>query len=141
MRRRRRIVVIVAASALAAGVAALASLALAGRFDRKTTREHISGGGTKVVRVALVDSSLGFDVKPNTLIVNRGTHLILDVINDGKERHDLALEGGPTRTRMLAPGESQRLDLGRITHDTHAWCTLRGHKFFGMSLATHVAHR
>jgi hypothetical protein len=93
------------------------------------------------VRVALVDTSLGFDVKPNTLIVDRGTHLILDVINNGKERHDLAVEGGATRTRMLAPDESQRLDVGPITDGTHAWCTLRGHKLFGMSLAIHVAHR
>ena len=122
----------------AVGALAVAAVALAGLFDRAVTRERIAGGGRKVVRVALVDTSVGFDVKPNTLIVDRGTHLILDVVNDGKERHDLAVKGGPRRTRMLEPGESQRLDLGRITHDTDTWCTVAGHKLFGMSLAIHV---
>ncbi len=138
MRRRRRILVVVAA-ALALGALAIAAIALAGGFDRTTTRERVAGGGTKLVRVALIDTPVGFDIKPNSLIVDRGTHLILDVINDGKEQHDLAVEGGPTRTRMLEPRESQRLDLGRITHDTNTWCILPGHKFFGMSLTIHVA--
>lgn len=130
---------IIAAAALAAGILGIGAAALAGAFDRKTVRERVAGGGTKIVRVGLVDASLGFDVRPNTLTVDRGTHLILDVVNDGKENHDLAVEGGPARTRMLAPGEAQRLDLGRVTQDLDTWCTVPGHKLFGMSLAIHVA--
>lgn len=136
--RPRRLGLIVAVAAVALLVAAVGAAALAGAFDRRTTRERVAGGGTKVVRVALVDTAVGFDVRPNTLLVDRGTHLVLDVVNAGKERHDLALEGGATRTRMLDPGESQRLDLGRAMHDSDSWCTVTGHKLFGMSLAVHV---
>lgn len=135
----KRALLITITAVVVLGVAAVAAVALTGGFDRPTTRERVAGGGTRTVRVALVDTSLGFDVKPNTLAVDRGTHLILDVVNDGEEKHDLAVEGGSPRTRMLEPGESQRLDLGRITHDSNTWCTLSGHKLFGMSLAIHVA--
>lgn len=135
----KRVLLITITAVVVLGVAAVAAVALTGGFDRPTTRERVAGGDTRTVRVALVDTSLGFDVKPNTLAVDRGTHLILDVVNDGEEKHDLAVEGGSPRTRMLEPGESQRLDLGRITHDSNTWCTLSGHKLFGMSLAIHVA--
>ncbi len=42
---------------------------------------------------------------------------------------------------MLDPGESQRLDLGRVTRGVNAWCTLPGHKTFGMTLGIQVAVR
>jgi nitrite reductase (NO-forming) len=59
---------------------------------------------------------------------------VLDVVNDGDEVHDLALEGG-TRTRRLDPGQSQRLDLGVITSTPpEPYCTLPGHKSAGMTL-------
>lgn len=139
MRPRRRSLLIATATVLAVGLAAVAAIALAGGFERKTTPERVSGGGTRVVRVALVDASLGFDVRPNLLTVDRGTHLILDVIDDGKEAHDLAIEGGSVRTRMLDPGRSQRLDLGPMTHDVRTWCTLPGHKLAGMTLDIRIA--
>jgi nitrite reductase (NO-forming) len=139
MRRSRRLLLSVVA-VLALGVLAVVVVALAGGFDRKAIRERVRGGGTHVVSVALVDRSLGFDADPNTITVDRRTHLILNVVNDGKERHDLAAGGRSPRTRMLDPGESQRLDLGTVTHDMHVWCTLPGHKLFGMSLAILVAH-
>ena len=60
------------------------------------------------------------------------THLILDVVNDGDEVHDLAVDGGTSRTRMLEPGESQRLDLGLVTADIRTLCTLPGHAAAGM---------
>jgi hypothetical protein len=33
-----------------------------------------------MVRVALVDAVVGFDVTPDRLVVDRGTHLVLDVV-------------------------------------------------------------
>lgn len=139
--RPRRLGLMLAGATVALVVAAVGAAALAGAFDRPTTRERIAGGGRRVVRVALVDTAIGFDVRPNTLLVDRGTHLVLDVVNDGKEEHDLAVEGGALRTRMLDPGQSERLDLGRITHPTDSWCTVTGHKLFGMSLAVDVVPR
>jgi nitrite reductase (NO-forming) len=84
-----------------------------------------------VVRVALVDAVVGFDVTPDQLLVDGGTHPVLDVVNDGDEVHDLALEGG-ARTDRLDPGQSQRLDLGVITSSpAELYCTLPDHKSAG----------
>ena len=90
-----------------------------------------------MVRVALVDALVGFDVTPDVLEVDRGTRVVLNVVNEGGEDHDLAVDGGP-RTRMLAPGQSQRLDLGTVTGNRPAWCTLPDHKVAGMTLDIEV---
>ena len=136
MKPRRRLA-IGTAVALVIALGALAAFALAGGLD-KTTTERVSGGGTEVVRVALVDAAVGFDVTPDVVVVDRGTHLILDVVNDADGVHDLAVDGGSSRTRMLEPGESQRLDLGRVTADIRGVCTLSGHELAGMSLDVQV---
>ena len=129
------------ATAGAIGVVVLAVLgmgafALSGGFD-KTTSERVSGPGTQVVRVALVDAVIGFDVTPDVLEVVRGTHVVLNIVNEGDEGHDLAVDGG-AKTRTLSHGESQRLDLGTVTDDLDFWCTLPGHKAAGMILDIHV---
>ena len=136
MRPRHRLL-IATALALVIAFGALAAFALAGGFD-KTTTESVTGGGTKVVRVALVDATVGFDVTPDVVVVDPGTHLILDVVNDGDEVHDLAVDGESSRTRMLDPGESQRLDLGHVSADIRTLCTLSGHELAGMSLDVKV---
>ncbi len=138
MRLRRRSLLIATAAVLAVALAAAGAVALAGGFDT-TTPERVSGGGTKLVRVALVDVTLGLDVTPNVVTVDRGTHLILDVVNHGGEVHDLAVDGGSSRTRMLEPDRSQRLDLGTVDHPLATWCTLPGHKLAGMTLDIEIA--
>jgi nitrite reductase (NO-forming) len=137
MRLRRRAILIATAALLVVGLAAAIAVALAGGFDR-TTIERVAGGGTKTIPVALVDATVGFDVTPDVIVVDPGTHLILDVRNDGDGVHDLAIDGGSSRTRMLEPGESQRLDLGTITKTAKAWCTLPDHKLAGMTLELRV---
>lgn len=111
--------------------------ALSGGLDRTVT-ERVDEGGTRVVRVALVDAVVGFDVTPDRLLVEPGTHLVLDVVNEGDAVHDLALENGP-RTRMLDPGQSHRLDLGVIRSSLpELYCTLSGHRSAGMALDVEV---
>jgi nitrite reductase (NO-forming) len=133
MKLQRRHILIASATAIAAALVALGVFALSGGLD-KTVTERVHGGGTRVVRVALVDAVVGFDVTPDELVVDRGTHVVLDVVNEGDEVHDLALEGGPA-TRRLDPGQSQRLDLGEITRSLpELYCTLPGHKSAGMTL-------
>jgi nitrite reductase (NO-forming) len=147
MKLKRRPFLAVSAVALAAAVLGLAVFALLGGLDRTVT-ERVAGGGTRVVRISLVDAVVGFDVTPDRLVVDRGTHLVLDVVNDGDEAHDLAAPSG-ARTRRLDPGQSQRLDLGVITNEPpELYCTLPGHKSAGMTLdiqiqaaATDVGHR
>jgi hypothetical protein len=130
---KHRPVVVVSVIAAAGALLGFGVFALFGGLDRTVT-ERVHGGGTRVVRVALVDAVVGFDVTPDRLLVDRGTHLVLDVVNDGDEIHDLALEGGP-RTDRLDPGQSQPLDLGVITSSPpELYCTLPGHKSAGMTL-------
>jgi nitrite reductase (NO-forming) len=133
MKLKRRPVLMVSVAVAAGALLGFGVFALFGGLDRTVT-ERVHGGGTRVVRVALVDAVVGFDITPDQLLVDRGTHLLLDVINEGDEIHDLALEGGP-RTDRLDPGQSQRLDLGVITSSPpELYCTLPGHKSAGMTL-------
>jgi nitrite reductase (NO-forming) len=117
-------------------VLGVGAFALSGGFD-KTTSQRVSGPGTQVVRVALVDAVVGFDVTPDVLEVAGGTHVVINVVNEGGEDHDLAVDGG-AKTRMLGSGQSERLDLGTVTGDWAAWCTLPGHKAAGMTLDIEV---
>jgi nitrite reductase (NO-forming) len=135
-RPRWRLLAIAAAIGLVLAVLGAGAFALSGGFD-KTTSERVSGTGTQVVRVALVDAVVGFDVTPDLLEVAHGTHVVLNVVNEGDEDHDLAVEGG-AKTRTLSPGQSQRLDLGTVTEDRAFWCTLPGHKPAGMTLDMQV---
>jgi nitrite reductase (NO-forming) len=133
MKLQRRHVLVIPVIVLAAALLALGGYALVGGLD-KTVTKRIDGGGTRVVRVALVDAVVGFDVTPDQLLVDRGTRLVLEVVNEGNEVHDLALEAGP-HTNRLDPGHSQRLDLGPMTSTPpELYCTLPGHKSAGMTL-------
>jgi nitrite reductase (NO-forming) len=133
MKLQRRNVLVVSVIALAVALLGFGVFALFGGLDRTVT-ERVHGGGSRVVRVALVDAVVGFDVTPDRLLVDRGTRLVLEVVNEGDEVHDLALEGG-ARTDRLDPGQSQRLDLGVIaTSPPELYCTLPGHKSAGMTL-------
>jgi hypothetical protein len=96
--------------------------------------QRAAGGGTKVIAVELTD----FDVRPGTLVVDRGTHVVLEVTNTGDENHDLAFEGGRLQTSTLSSGQSQRLDLGTVTRQLESWCTLPFHKTLGMKLHIEV---
>jgi nitrite reductase (NO-forming) len=134
---RGRVVPIAGGIAVAAALIGLGVFALLGGLDRTVT-ERVDGGGTRVVRVALVDAVVGFDVTPDRLLVNRGTHLVLEVVNEGDEVHDLAL-GDSARTRMLKPNQSQRLDLGVIQSTLpELYCSLPGHRSAGMTLDIRV---
>ena len=137
MTLQHRHVLAASAVALAVALVGLGGFALLGGLD-KTVTERVHGGGTRLVRVALVDAVVGFDVTPDELVVDRGTHVLLDVVNEGDEVHDLALDGG-ARTKRLDPNQSQRLDLGVITSSLpELYCTLPGHKSAGMTLDIRV---
>lgn len=137
MKRKRRPVLIAAAVAGAAALVGFGVFVLLGGLDRTVT-ERVHGGGTRVVRVALVDAVVGFDVTPDELVVDPGTRLVLDVVNEGDEAHDLAVRGG-ARTRKLQPGESQRLDVGVVARGLpELYCTLPGHRLAGMTLDIEV---
>jgi nitrite reductase (NO-forming) len=137
MKLQRRRVVTASVIAVAAAAVGLGIFALSGGLDRTVT-ERVHGGGTQVVRVELVEAVVGFDVTPDRIVVDRGARVVLHVVNEGEEVHDLALARGP-RTDRLDPGESQRLDLGAISSSLpELYCTLPGHRLAGMTLDIRV---
>ena len=134
--RRHRLAVAVAAAVATLGLAA-AAFVLAGGLD-ETTTARAAGDGPQVVRVALVDRAVGFDVTPDVIEVAAGTHLVVEVVNEAGGVHDLAVAGGP-RTAALRPGEAERLDLGVVTSAGTGRCTVGDHDIAGMTLAVELA--
>jgi hypothetical protein len=125
-RRRWRLLAIAGGIGLAlAAVLGVAAFALSGGFDKKVS-ERVSGTETQVVRVALVDAVIGFDVTPDVLEVDRGTHVVLNVVNEGYEDHDLAVDGGPKDEdaqsgRVPAPrARDGHRRLGRLVHPSRS---------------------
>ncbi|GAA3480680.1 cupredoxin domain-containing protein [Streptomyces yanii] len=86
-------------------------------------------GTTRTVAVTLADMR----IRPARIEVTAGTDLRLKVTNTDAQRHDLKVEDGPT-TPMLAKGHTHVLDLGQITENREAWCTLQGHRAAGMTM-------
>jgi nitrite reductase (NO-forming) len=134
-RRRRRLLLAAAISgAIVLLVLALVGIGYAVYGSDTNVIQRAAGGGTKVIAVELTD----FDVRPGTLVVDRGTHVVLNVTNTGHEDHDLAFKGGQLHRSTLGDGQSQRLDLGKVTRDLESWCTLPFHKTLGMKFHIEV---
>lgn len=119
------------------GLAGVAAFVAGGGLD-ETTTVRVAGDGVQVVRVALVDRSVGFDVTPDVVEVEAGTHVVLEVVNEAGGDHDLMFDEG-LRTDVLAPGERQRLDLGRVIDDPTGRCTIGDHDLAGMTLDLRLA--
>ena len=123
---------IAAAAALVTGATGVMIYVLMFGLDTNKT-QRVSGGGTQTVTVELTD----FDVTPGTLVVDDGTHLILDIVNKGDQGHDLAVDRG-IKTRRLRSGESQQIDIGVRWRGVGMSCTVSLHEFLGMKLAIRV---
>lgn len=81
-----------------------------------------------------VDVTLsGMRVRPDTVSVPSGTRLVLRVTNQEAMPHDLRLDSGE-RTPLLARGETALLDVGQVSGDRRAWCTVAGHRAAGMAM-------
>lgn len=87
-------------------------------------------GGTTTIDVEMVE----FAMTPSDIEVPAGDTLVLNVTNAGTMPHDLKLDG-TDGTAMLDPGATETIDLGVITADATAWCTVPGHKDAGMVMA------
>ncbi|WP_157943985.1 multicopper oxidase domain-containing protein, partial [Blastococcus atacamensis] len=89
----------------------------------------VAPGGTGTVVVELGDTW----IRPAAISVPPGERLVLDVRNVGSMRHDLRLTDGRA-VPMLSPGASAVLEVGAVTEDLTAWCTVPGHRQAGMQL-------
>ena len=78
-----------------------------GGSDRAPGGVSALGGGAQTVQVSLVEMA----VVPGEITVDPGTHLVLEVTNDGAMRHDLAFGDG-TATSMLATEKNAWANCG-----------------------------
>ena len=131
----KRKVLIGGALALATLTAGGIVFVVNGGLDRTTTARP-RGSGEQVVTVELVDSFAWFDITPDVIEVAAGTELVLDVINNADGVHDLQIAG--QQTRLLEPGQSQRLKLGVITKSLPGRCTVGDHDSAGMTVDIRV---
>jgi nitrite reductase (NO-forming) len=118
-------------SMLALAISLVAIVVAGGGDDERPTAG--GGGPVKTFAVELGD----LYVRPDRVEVPAGTHLMVEVTNNGDQEHDLNLNG-ETGTDRLKPGESQTADLGVIDAEAQAWCTVPGHKEAGMVLTIAV---
>ncbi|MGW2641819.1 hypothetical protein [Streptomyces sp. NPDC001348] len=96
-----------------------------------------TGSGVATVSRPVNVTLANLRIQPGRIEVTKGTGLKPKATNKDAQRHDLKVGGGPT-TPLLSRGESRTLDLGQVTRNRTAWCTLPGHRAAGMTLDTVV---
>lgn len=137
-RSARRPVLLGSAGGVVLIVLAVLVAGSGGSAERPAVAAGTEHGGATVTRTADVTLA-DMRVRPARIEVSAGTGLRLRVTNKDIQRHDLKVDGGPA-TPLLSRGESRTLDLGPVTDNRTAWCTLPGHRAAGMTLDIVVGH-
>ena len=121
----------------ALSVIALAVAAGVGLAGAQTTGASIAvtpTGHTTTIHVVADDMRF----TPSTITVPRGDRLVIELTNrDNTTAHDLVLDSGG-QTPRLAPGATERLDAGVVSHSLEGWCSVVGHRQMGMALHVQV---
>jgi nitrite reductase (NO-forming) len=86
-------------------------------------------GNTTTVQVVMRDTRF----VPDVIEVPAGDRLVIELINDDDMDHDLTVENG-VRSERLGPGETAVVDVGVVSGDLDAWCSIAGHRLLGMVL-------
>ncbi|MDI3314283.1 MAG: multicopper oxidase domain-containing protein [Mycobacterium sp.] len=79
----------------------------------------------------------GMRFVPDTVEVPAGDRLLISIVNDGTDQHDLVLANG-ARTGRIAPGQTAVLDAGVIGANLDGWCAVAGHRQLGMTFSVRV---
>ncbi|MBK8446569.1 MAG: multicopper oxidase domain-containing protein [Micropruina sp.] len=90
-------------------------------------------GRTVRVRVEII----AMHYVPNSVTLNPGDALVVDLVNSDTNTHDLVI--GEARTARLGPGEKATLDAGVIGATVQGYCSIVGHKQMGMVFAVNVS--
>lgn len=73
----------------------------------------------------------GMRFAPDQIEVPAGNVLIINLVNNGSDVHDLVLETGQSSGK-LKPGERTTFDVGVVGRDLEGWCSVAGHRQMGM---------
>jgi nitrite reductase (NO-forming) len=76
--------------------------------------------------------ALDMRFEPASVEVRAGDELVLVVTNADDTTHDLVLDSGQASGR-LAPGATERVEVGVVGQDVAGWCSIAGHRQMGMS--------
>lgn len=90
-------------------------------------------GNTTTVEVHIVDA---FYV-PDSIDVPTGDRLVIELINDHGDLHDLELSNG-AKTGRFGFERSETLDVGIISGDLDGWCTIPPHREQGMVMTVNA---
>ena len=75
---------------------------------------------------------------PDAIEVPVGNELVVTFENTGTEMHDLVFENG-TGTAHLAPGETEKIEVGVVGDDLDGWCSVSNHRAMGMEMTIRAA--
>ncbi|KDA04857.1 hypothetical protein DC31_04870 [Microbacterium sp. CH12i] len=92
-----------------------------------------SGDADAPVQVVQVEAA-NMRFTPDVIEVPVGTRLLIELTNtDEREMHDIELANSKASSH-LAPGDSEKVDVGVITDDIDGWCSISNHRAMGMTL-------
>lgn len=95
--------------------------------ERASSPAAVAQSGETVTESIRIE---GMSYHPNRVEIPAGSRLILELVNEDNQPHDLTLNG--YTTELIAPGEAVTFDAGVFTADTEGWCTVAGHRAQGM---------
>lgn len=90
-------------------------------------------GDLAVIRVDMYE----FSYDPERIEIPEGTKVKLEVVNRGRQTHDLKV-GGKEGTGFLQAGESETVEVGPFEQSQPFWCTVGGHREAGMESVVEV---
>lgn len=74
-----------------------------------------------------------FRFSPSEISLKEGTKLILHLKNTGQMPHDFVIDELQVRSRVLNPGETERIEIRANRKGTFSfYCSIGNHRFLGM---------
>lgn len=122
-----------------AGVVAVVALSLAAVLARPALADTASTGDVTPAPAAsgrtteVTVTMEGMSFTPAVIEVPAGDALLVTVVNEDTQRHDLVFANG-AGTDAIAPGSQATLEVGVVSANLDGWCSLPGHRQMGMTL-------
>lgn len=106
-------------------------LALVGGDTGAGSRDASVAPTGKTVEVTVAARDMAFE--PDTISADPGDRLVITLVNEDTQVHDLRFETGED-TGRVSPGDSATLEVDIVPGDLDGWCTIAGHRQQGMTL-------
>lgn len=125
--------------ALVAGISVvILAVAIGGAVDPASLGIGAGSTATAGAGVAATGQTTTVEVEmkgmrflPDQVEVPAGNNLVINLVNNGDDVHDLTLETGQTSDR-IKPGEKAAMDVGVVGRNVDGWCSIAGHRQMGM---------